>query len=395
MFNATPGRLTGEHHSSFLEISTPGLQPTPVPNRRHSGDIGAELATHVHHLSPNPAVALAPVDPANRLPSSPDPFQTRFDDSARKKVTPKKPRKRLEESFSGQTATPPQSASKSSRKLAPKISTGTMQNDSQDSQYGISSTPTQDIDFASFPSTSADMFGFPLSAPATAPVFTNTKSFWDPDSNMGAMDLDFTTDDAEIFGTGSHRMTNSFDWGRNNQMFQENVNIPPARDIHQPVKRQRPLAPKVPRVDVDLPTSLPSFEFTNNTTAPAHDDFSAVSLDGSVDPGLLFSRNNSSTISQTFEEVPLPATRPATSHVIREPYQHQLRESRRDQEDLRLSRSFRESSAARRGDRTTVSSPVKGSARPGLQRSVSDSRSRTARGNTIHSYCVGGQLTES
>ena len=63
-----PGRLTGEHHSSFLEISTPGLQPTPVPYRRHSGDIGAELATHVHHLSPNPAVALAPVDPTNRLP---------------------------------------------------------------------------------------------------------------------------------------------------------------------------------------------------------------------------------------------------------------------------------------------------------------------------------------
>ena len=234
---------------------------------------------------------------------------------------------------------------------------GAMQNDSQDSQYGISSIPTQNVDFASFPFTSADMFGFPLSAPATAPVFTNTKSFWDPNSNMGALDLDFTTDDAEVFGTGSHRMTKSFNWGRNNEIFQKNVNISPARDILQPDKRQRPLASKVPRVNVDLPTSLPSFEFTNNNTAPAYNDpFSAVSLDGSVDPSLLFSRNNSSTISQTFKEVPLPATRPATSHVMREPYQHQSRESRRDQEDLLRSRSFRESSAARRGDRTTVSS---------------------------------------
>jgi hypothetical protein len=201
------------------------------------------------------------------------------------------------------------------------------------------------------------------------------------------MDLDFTANDANMFATGSHRISNSFDWGRNNQMFQENVNVPPAQDIQQPAKRQRPLAPKAPRVDVDLPTSLPPFEFSNNTAPAQNDPFSAVSLDGSVDPGLLFSRNNSSSMSRTFEEVPLPATRPATSHVVREPYQHQLRESRRDQEELRRSRSSRENSAARRIDRGTVSSPIKGSARPGLQRSVSDSRSKNAQGKLFNRTC--------
>lgn len=381
VFNATPGRLTGEHHS-FVDISAPGPQSTSVQDRRLSGDLGAELSTHVHHLSPNPGISLTPVDTANQLSSSPDPYQTRFDDSAKKKVTPRKPRKRLEEAFSGQTATPPQSASKGSRKLAPKNSSEAMQNESQDSHYGISSTPTQNVGFTSFPSSSADLFGFPLSAPATAPVFTNTKTFWDPDSSMGGMDLDFTADDANMFATGSHKISNSFDWGRNNEIFQESMNVPQNQDIpvQQPAKRQRPLAPKAPRVNVALSTSLPPFEFNNNTNhVPAQNDpFSAVSLDGSVDPGLLFSRNNSASMSQTFEDISLPAARPGSSHIVREPYQHQLRESRRDQEELRRSRNSRENSAVRRLDRGTVSSPIKGSARPGLQRSVSDGRGKKA-----------------
>lgn len=364
-----------------METLTPGPLPTSIQNRRLSGDIAAELATHVHHLSPNPSVSLAPVAASNRLPSSPDPYQTRFDDSARKKVTPRKPKKRLEEAFSGQTATPPQSASKGSRELAPKILTGTMQNDSHESQYGISSTPTHNIDFTSFPSTSGDLFGFPLSAPATAPVYS-TKSFWDPDSSMGGMDLDFSTNDANMFATGSHRADNSFDWERTNQMFQDNVNMPQTQPVQQPAKRQRPLAPKAPHMNVDLLTSsLPSFEFNNSNNATNGDDpFSTVPLDGSVNPGLLFSRNNSATMSQGFEDVPLPPTRPATSHVMREPYQHQLRESKRDQEELRRSRSFRDSSSTRRLDRGTVSSPVKGSARPGLHRSLSDNRGKKAQG---------------
>lgn len=77
-----------------------------------------------------------------------------------------------------------------------------------------------------------------------------------------------------------------------------------------------------------------------------------------------------------FEDVVLPAARPATSHVVREPYQHQMREAKEQQEALRRRRSSREGSASRRFERGTVSSPVKGSARPGLQRSVSDSRGK-------------------
>ncbi|KAH8595686.1 hypothetical protein B0O99DRAFT_594442 [Bisporella sp. PMI_857] len=383
VFHSTPGRLIGDQNS-FL--GTPIQHPSiAVEQNTFSGNISADIASHVHQLSPNPSVSLAAVDTSSQLAPSPNPFSNSlFDDSAKKKVTPRRPEKRLDEPFSGQTATPPQSAHKGSRKLAPKLSTGTMQNDGQDSHYGMSETPTHDPDFSAFPSTTDDMFGYPLSAPATAPVFSDAKNFWDPDASMSGMDLDFTTEDTAIFTTG-HRVANSFDWGRNNQIFQESINIqvpvaasPPAAQsiAKQPVKRQRPLAPKAPKPlpAVEAPKSLPPFDF-NNTTTASNDLFG-----GSVDPGLLFSRNNSISSASAFEDVNLPPPRPATSHIVREPYQHQLRESRRDQEELRRTRSTRDRSSGRSFGRETVSSPVKGSARPGLHRSFSDSKGKRPQG---------------
>jgi hypothetical protein len=355
-------------------------------DRALSGNIEADIASHERHLSDNSVVELH----TDGAPSSPKAFPSnRFDDSANNKVTPRKPRKRLEEAFSGQTATPPQSASKGTRKLAPKIQTENMQNDSQNSHYGIAGTPIHETDFSPFPPTSMDMFGYPMSAPATASSFTNTKPFWDSDSNMGGMGLEFSTDDANMFAaTGSHRINNSFDWGRSNQMFQDNMNMPQSQaqtqeepvSMKQPVKRQRALAPKV-TLPPELPKSIPPFEFNNNG-AVSDDPFSIASMEGGVDPGLLFSRNNSISMTSGFEDVVLPAPRPATSHLAREPYQHQQRELRRDQEELRRSRSSRERSSGRSFDRQTVSSPVKGSARPGLHRSASDSRNKRSQGKS-------------
>ena len=389
MFNATPGRLTTNQHH-FVEASTPQLTNTSPLDRQPSNSehTASELASHLHHLSPNPAFPLPPVEPSDQLTSSPDLYSSvraRFDDSAKKKVTPRKPRKRLEEAFSGQTATPPQSASKGSRRLAPKIIPGTMQNDLQNSQCGIDESPTQHHNLLHFPTSTADLFGYPLSAPATAPVYSNTKPFWDPDTSMAGMDFDLSGDSAAMSNTGSHGVSNSFDWGRDNQMFQETVNLPSSQPTPQPpqtitptqsaTKRQRPLAPKVSVPPApELSTTQASFDFFN--TIPRWDEpFSANSI-GAVDPGLLFSRSVTTTMPSEFEDVVLPAARPATSHVVREPYQHQVREAKEQQEALRRARSNRESISGRRRERGPVSSPIKGSARPSLQRSVSDSRGK-------------------
>jgi len=384
VFNSTPGRLTSSQHN-FVDSSTPRPSTAAIQSRRLSttGDISAELASHVHHFSPHSGIPLPPVDPSNQLPSSPGPHSAthnRFNDNAPQKVTPRKPKKRLEEAFSGQTATPPASASKGSRKLAPKISTDKMQNDTQDDHYGTSQTPTHHPGGLPFPSSSSEFF-YPMSAPATAPVFSNTKPFWDPDASMSGMDLDFAAD-VDIFNTSSHRISNSFDWGRSNQMFQETVNISQPATL-QPeqtttTKRQRPLAPKLPTTTAELAASLPPFDF--NSSAISDDPFSVAHLGGGVDPGLLFSRTNSISAPSAFAEIALPPARPVTSHMELKPYQHQLRESQRDQEELRRSRGSREISKPRRIERGSVSSPIKSSSRPGLQRSVSDSRSKRSQG---------------
>jgi hypothetical protein len=296
----------------------------------------------------------------------------RFDDTTKQKVTPRKPRKRLEEAFSGQTATPPQSSSKGSRKLAPKIPTEAMQNDSHDGQYGNNSGgSSQHPDMLSFPSTSADIFGYPLSAPATAPIFDTSGAFLDPDTSMSGMDFDFMTDEAGIFNPGSHRVSSSLDWGRDNQLFQDTVNAPSNQSSTTPTKRQRPLAPKAPISESRL-TAF-NFNSSKNDSGISSDQFSTT-LSGAVDPGLLFSEHNTNSS---------PTGRPAMDNVARQPYEHQLRESRRDQEELRRSLSTRENGTGHRFDRGTMSSPIKSNGRPPLLRSVSDMRGRKGQGNKI------------
>ncbi|RDL40687.1 FYVE zinc finger [Venustampulla echinocandica] len=374
VFNSTPGRLTSAQHHSFVDVSTPrplivNGQKLPLSN---PADLSAEFGTDAHQLSPHPNVQGA--SPSNELPPSPRPYSAnynRFDDSSRKKVTPRKPKKRLDEAFSGQTATPPPTASKGSRKLAPKIQTNTMQNESQDGHYGSSQTPTQ-ASMMAFASSSTEMFNYPMSAPATAAAFGGTKPFWDTDTSMNGMDIDFAADDA-MFNTGGHRISNSLDWGRSNQIFQDSVNMSSNHPKQVSSKRQRPLAPKISMPGGDIPISMAPFDFHN--TSAADDPFSAGPLDGAVDPGLLYSRSNSISMPSAFEDATLPPPRPATSHAL-EPYQHQLREASRDQEELRRSRSYRDGGKSRLYDRGTVSSPVKGSARPGLYRSVSEVRGK-------------------
>jgi hypothetical protein len=298
-------------------------------------------------------------------------------------VTPRKPRKRLDEAFSGQTATPPATKSKGSRKLAPKLSKGMMQSDSQDGYYGSSQAPSQQSTIMSFTESSGDFFSYPMSAPVTAPAFTAAKSFWDPDTGMSGMGIDFSIDDG-MFDNGSHKVGNSLDWSRSNQMFPEPVNLAPQSSHNtssqgSTSKRPRAIAPKIPMTTADLPVSIAPFNFHHTAM---DDPFSMANITGSVDPGLLFSRPHSQSTNLDSDDASLPLSRPATSHMDLRPYQHQMRESRRDQEELRRSRSSRENSRSRRTERGTVSSPVRGT-RAGLQRSVSDSRSKKAQGNTL------------
>ncbi|CAL3964847.1 unnamed protein product [Diplocarpon coronariae] len=381
VFNATPGRLTSSRHH-FAEASTPNPSTDSTPKDQPAAGFAAELPSHVYHNSPKTDFALPPVDPSEQLISPSGLYPTtqgHFDDPTNTHVTPRKPKKHLEGAFSAQTATPPATKSKGSRRLAPKLPSDTMQNDSEDNHYGASPTPTHQQRHKLVPPSSAELY-YPISASATAPLFTNAKPFWDPDTSMGGMSVDFNTDDHSMFNMGSHQTGHSLDWERRHQLFQENVNAPTpslkSTNTHEQttIRRPRSLAPKLPKSTPELlPSTMAPFDFSSVSFS---DNPFSPTLAG-VDPGLLLTRNDPVPMPSEFADVSLPPRRPATSHADQfQPYQHQLRELERDQEELRWSRSSRENSKMRRVERGIASSPVKGSARPGLHRSFSDSRGR-------------------
>jgi len=224
------------------------------------------------------------------------------------------------------------------------------------------------------------IFAYSMTAPATAPIYTNTKSFWDPDSSMSGMemDLDFSTSSNPMFDPGiSHRVSSSVDWCRNNQMFQDTVNMPAFHeDASQASGRQRPTASKNQMPNANPNISDSNFGFVGSTMS--EDPFAVIASSGAVDPGLLFAfpELNSSGITAPELDPPVPSYSQPSGQIIRKPYQHQEREYMRDQEELRRSRSSKETSTIVRHEKTSFSSPTKKSGRPALQRSVSDSRTK-------------------
>lgn len=381
MFNATPGRLVNGQRP-FVDTSTVQALSSLTQNGQFhvEGDMVTGMGMHMHQLSPNSALAIAPAVSTNKVTSPAAPqsaSRARFSDISK---TPQKSKKRLDDPFSGQTATPPHSAGKGTRKLAPKIFTVPNNAQVQGNGFESSNTNNHHPQLMSQSSAGMDPFGYPMSAPASAPFFNSNKAIWD--TSMDGMDLDFSTDSAGIFHQG-HRPSNSIDWSRSNQMFQESMNLSPQKSSEpkakaEPRKRHRLTASKSSLSTTSaLPTSLPLLSFSSATVTS--NSIAMGTFPGAVDPGLIYSRPSTSNTSHgEFENVTLPAPRAATSPIRNleqlEPYQHQVREYTREQEELRRSRSFRESSLGYRIDRRTASSPVKGSARPGVQRSVSESR---------------------
>ena len=394
VFHSTPGRLTGDH-PSFTDFSTPRPLASPLFDRKLSSaeEIAAELSTHVHHLSPNPSLPLPPVDPSNQLASSPGAHITSF--TGQNITTPKRTAKSTSDPFSAQTATPPASQSKGTRKLAPKLPSNNMQNDSQNGHFDFSQTPTHiPAGMLDFPVTSADFMNYPTSAPATGVGFANGKSFWDNDQSMGGMDMDFSHDGANMFETSGHRVANSLDWGRNNQIFQEEMNtsttiaVPPSiPGSDKQTKQARPLAPKVDLSELLKTTpALPLFEL--NTPAQPQLQ-SPKQSEVAVNPANLWSRpamTSPAVMAPPPQKVSsVSPTRPSSSQAQLQPYSQQIRESLRDQQEMQEYQTER-NRARQRAERAARSSPVRGFARPGLQRSMSESRAKRQPGTCIFKY---------
>lgn len=390
VFNSTPGRLISDN-PPFGDFNTPRPLASPIFSRKlpNANVVAEEPSIHAQHPKTDISSSIPSIVPSQHLVSSSKPYTSTT--TAGSINTPTRAAIYSNDPVSAQTATPPASRSKGTRKLAPKLSSSTMQNDHQDGHFDFSQTPTHGSHMMDFPTTTADFMSYPLSAPATAPVFGDGKTFWDVDQSMSGMDLDFSSGTMNMFETHSHKAANSLDWGRNNEVFQQEVNN--IAGVTQPAlsknstngesssKRARPLAPKVDLSDL-LKTTPALTAFDVNSPSQMHVQ-GTKHVELSVDPASLWSRP--SLTSPTVMAPPLQKTssispvRPASSEPRLQPYSQQIRESMRDQQehqDLQAERVR----ARQRSERAARSSPVRGFARPGLHRSMSESKARRTQG---------------
>jgi len=408
VFNATPGNLRGTNgpfgdYGSITPYLSQQAQPAGHQRPLTAEGIAAEIATHANHFSPNPNLPLPPVEPSQRLQSSPGQAASEFSQSTEKGTsqgstsqgsTGKKRRRDTidgdsREEDQGQTVTPPPSARKSQRKLAPKLDLNAMQNDQGFSQQDlINGTGQQQHNMGTFVTTPSDMFGYPLSAgpmsaPATGQQFGNQRAFWEPDPNMSGMDIDYSGNGgAAVFQQQAALQSGTMealDWARATQMFQQHGAIP--QQNQENMQRPPNGASKAVMPPLDADSESQSM-YTGNYAPQMDNPFGIMGNVGGVDPGLLFSRPPSSSLtsealSQAAMVGPSASAPPVQVQQHAPPPPPQSRPTTTQRGELRRSMSSKElGPSGGRVDRSLASSPIKQSGRPGLSRSFSESRGK-------------------
>ncbi|KAJ8126100.1 hypothetical protein O1611_g7538 [Lasiodiplodia mahajangana] len=382
VFNTTPGNLRGTS-GPFPEISvTTPYQPSSSGHKRllSAGSVAVEIASHVNHYCPISTLPLPPVDPSRRLPSSPtaagpfpSPVEAEYPSDSQQR-SGKKVRRGALVGTSPQIVTPPPSARKGERRLAPKPPANSMQHEEFDAEF-VAGAQQQPHTLGGFVSAPMDMFSMPLSAPATATAFDDTQAFWDP--GMSGMDIDFSMPVADSFHGTNHKPMGSIDWGKANEMFQETNAAPLENQDIALQKKERLLAPKpalMPNVDTSM-TEAPMF--AQSFHIPIDDPFAPLNPVGGVDPGLLLTRPPSSNMElATFD----PIAQPLSANSLPSPQlpSAPAKEPKRGQ--VRRSASTREISKVKKDERAPISPPAIPSSRPGLLRSASETRGRKSGG---------------
>ncbi|KAL9009356.1 MAG: hypothetical protein Q9173_005610 [Seirophora scorigena] len=321
-----------------LAFSTPLKSPTksagtkrPLPGQ----NIEEQIATHVHHLSPNPERTLPPVEPSPRLSSSPNPSSTSkraCHRSAETELTPVKTKQDEEAASSMRSAdsmqTPPPTSTTTSRtRMVENIqfakkgkNSGTtnrrMSSPGRTRAWDIEPAPPRVETSPGFPSLqfSPELFHFPSTGPATAPAFPQAKLFWDTAQPHDAMNIDFSANDS--FGMG--------------------IGIGQGLD------------PFISTQDQGTPSRMPSASF--QTLDGSQDDLAIFPVSakaptkslmrsrlaaGGVDPSMLFSSPEHSS------DLPnLPSSQAKIDSTL-QPYAHQILDAEREIELLGTRRSKR------------------------------------------------------
>ncbi|KAL8927593.1 MAG: hypothetical protein Q9172_001303 [Xanthocarpia lactea] len=217
----------------FPSFSTPLKSPTKSSGTKRplsSQNLEEQIASHVHHLSPNPDQILSPVDTSRRLSSSPNPLSSSKRPCHRSSETQLTPLKTSldEEATSsmrsaGSMQTPPPTSTSASRRKAQQAQVAKVVKQSTATGRRMSTpaaakgkradvTAPHIETSPGFPSLqfSPEVFSFPNSGPATAPVFPQHKLLWDTEATQDAMNIDFTANEAFALGIAMDKSLDPF-----------------------------------------------------------------------------------------------------------------------------------------------------------------------------------------
>ncbi|KAK4137347.1 hypothetical protein BT67DRAFT_103853 [Trichocladium antarcticum] len=394
VFNATPGNLRGGQ-TPFPDFGPATPYSSTVAGRKRllsTDGIPTGIAVRVNEFSPDSSLPLGPAESSKVLhpPSASDrPAGATDQLPGVVERSVKKPRRNTvaEEPQGQQTTTPPPSVRKGGRKLAPRLDTSAMQHDQDFDQQAHYMATAQPPGMGNFVTAQGGMFGYPLSAPASAPPYGGHgghgghRSYWDPDPSLGGMDIDFGANGGNVYQppTPQHAPGQHMDWARANHMLQAQGGIAGHGDGHGPAGDDpSALAPQT-AAPMLVTSSAEHPMFAASYPTPV-DPFGISGNGIGVDPGLLFSRPQSASMdTASFNQSMRPpsSSDTAESQVSQTHSQGQANTKATGRGGLRRSASAKDATP-RKPDRALASSPVKAYGRPGLSRSVSENRGKKA-----------------
>ena len=326
-----------------LNFTTPTKTPTITSEIKTSSigqDIDTEIASHVHHLSPNPGLPLPPVEPSRQLSSSPNPAS--ISETKRRRLSPDEssitplktgfdPSPGQTTNFAGSMQTPPPTSTSASRRKAQQAQVAELVKESAEKGRKMSFPDLARVEGThgsisqaeespqQFPALqfSPEGFGFPVSGPATAPVYPQHKLFWDADQGTDTMNIDFPMDDTfTAFGIGIQKSSDPF------------ISTP---DHTNGI--QFPTSPAFNLIttshdSIEKLTSSSHAESPSRTVTSARGKFAG----NVVNPSLLFS-----SPGRAAGIAPMPVASQAIEDETLRPYAHQLRDAQVEL-DMQLAR---------------------------------------------------------
>lgn len=345
-YGSSPPILRTSQHPT---VTTPKKRPSASSNQKrpsYSQDLETELASHVHHLSPNTGLELPPVEPSRQLSSSPNPSSTKRAclDREQLGITPTQFGPSLKDTSTmrsaGSMQTPPPTSTSASKRKAQQAQVAKLVKESASGMRRLSSPnftqsgfPEQNNDFIQaspqlFPNLqfSPDVFGFPSTGPATAPIYPQHKLFWDPDMSMGTMDMDFSGGDLDPFGPNPSLNVNPLVSQQSGAQF-----VPAPTTFHVGSDAQGLMTQD--RVSDLFPATTSAPRISSHASSRVRSSSrkiyaKPIADEHAVDPNLLLS--SSSRLKNSSLKSGISGTEHARE--VRQPYLHQMQESRREKE---------------------------------------------------------------